>query len=102
MCPACIATAAWIAASATSAGGLIALVVQKFRAGGNAKGAEAAGEAEGRDEVAIASPTASEPLRRIRAAQSGVSRTRRVTLPANPALQTHERLPTSDFFRFGR
>ena len=31
MCPACIATAAIIAAKATSTGGLTALVVKKFR-----------------------------------------------------------------------
>jgi hypothetical protein len=31
MCPVCIATAAWIAASATSAGGVSALVVKKVR-----------------------------------------------------------------------
>jgi hypothetical protein len=31
MCPVCIATAAWIAASATSTGGVSALVVKKLR-----------------------------------------------------------------------
>lgn len=32
MCPACIATAVWAIAGATSAGGLTALVVKKLRA----------------------------------------------------------------------
>ena len=31
MCPACIATAAWIAAGTVSAGGISALVVSTFR-----------------------------------------------------------------------
>jgi hypothetical protein len=31
MCPACIATATWIIAGATSAGGLAALVVERLR-----------------------------------------------------------------------
>jgi hypothetical protein len=31
MCPVCIATAAWIAAGATSTGGVSALVLSKFR-----------------------------------------------------------------------
>jgi hypothetical protein len=31
MCPVCIATAAWIAAGATSTGGISALVVRRFR-----------------------------------------------------------------------
>jgi len=31
MCPACIATAAWIAAGAASTGGITALVVKKVR-----------------------------------------------------------------------
>ena len=31
MCPVCIATAAWIAASATSTGGVSALLVKKLR-----------------------------------------------------------------------
>jgi hypothetical protein len=31
MCPICIATAAWIAAGATSTGGISALVVRRFR-----------------------------------------------------------------------
>jgi len=30
MCPACLTTAAWIAASVTSTGGLAAVVIQKF------------------------------------------------------------------------
>lgn len=31
MCPACIATAAWVVAGTTSAGGLTALIVKLFR-----------------------------------------------------------------------
>lgn len=31
MCPACLATAAWVVAGTTSAGGLTALVVKKLR-----------------------------------------------------------------------
>ena len=31
MCPVCIATATWIAAGATSTGGISALVVSRFR-----------------------------------------------------------------------
>lgn len=41
MCPACFATAAWVVAGATSAGGLTALVVKKFRAGPAAAGSQA-------------------------------------------------------------
>jgi len=33
MCPACLATTAWLVASAASAGGLGALVAKKLRAG---------------------------------------------------------------------
>jgi hypothetical protein len=39
MCPACIATAALLAASVTSAGGLGAMVVKKLRAKADAKDA---------------------------------------------------------------
>jgi hypothetical protein len=37
MCPACIATAAWVVAGVSSAGGLSALAVKKIRAKTSAK-----------------------------------------------------------------
>jgi len=37
MCPACMASAAWVVAGITSAGGLSALVVKKLRAKTSAK-----------------------------------------------------------------
>ena len=37
MCPACIATAAWVVAGVTSAGGLSALAVKQIRAKTSAK-----------------------------------------------------------------
>jgi len=40
MCPACFATAAWVFAGTTSAGGLTALVVNKFRGRNEAQGDE--------------------------------------------------------------
>jgi len=40
MCPACFATAAWVFAGTTSAGGLTALVVSKFRGRNDAQSDE--------------------------------------------------------------
>jgi hypothetical protein len=57
MCPACITTAALIAAGATTTGGLTALVVKKLRAKTGAKSIEpkTKGEQNGSSENRIAS-----------------------------------------------
>ena len=55
MCPACIATAAWIAAGAGSAGGLTAFVFTRRRSRKKAK------NGEGRSRVSQAGSRRSEP-----------------------------------------